>query len=906
MTSSFQSTAGESFRRPVNTFVQPVTATQRSSMADLADILKVVNPTLQNFIQIKGKENRQRDIEEGMLNVAGASPKELIEIRKEVEANTDKKTFRHFLGTNRFMQYGIEKQLAINIANGQEAKTKKFFDEYVVNVDLPNGTTIQQPLSQFDVNSEAFDKALTEFQSSQLANTRGIRASLIREHILPKQNLAIQKVFSDQETKLAESKIKQASVLFNDSVLNSWFSIDNYNDNIELNLIDDNYTEKDRIKNNGLSQGEFLALEELQDNVDSMVNRGLATAVSPSKMIGQVKTNVLKILDYYESNNLDMDIAYEEVEEYINWIGNLKVGPKTILKNGNVIQQPLSSFYIADGENKIETLLTDIYDKKEDIKKKQNDYNKISDQNTISDTLNNLDFSRTQFTDGKEALNYFKNIGNTLDALAERYPEQIEFLYKQYDLRNFSVDDFFFELETEYDAGTVTQNQALIQLTDVMQALGPNASKADREKYTKLKTYLSKTEGKNLEQRFPAMKELIKYGQRTIGKVNLASGVVSYKDADDVDKMQDLNTELKKLVKENGGLDAQIDKDGQRTTVRNWYLSQLIKIKNSKRFGNYEFYDPALDLSQPIQVEEVEEVEEDGQDDGKTVNIQEQKVLTYDTNTKLFSEVNTNELQVGPTTTVVSINGSVTPAGESLRQNLKIKSFENFNVDFYNATFEDNQTETRNEKLLSDDLEASAFSGDSPTTVEVEQGDTLSELADQFGSSVQAIMEANNLTNPNMIRVGQELVMPIVERINMKEVKNNQIKALDVILKDTDKTKVIPQPKIEEMLLAVGFEPSIAKIMAAVAMAESAGDPMIDTVKSGTDPKKESEFSIGLLQLNMKDDRDRLLNVFDIESEEELYDPIINVIAAKRLYDEQGLNAWSAYKNNSYKQFLKN
>ena len=90
MTSSFQSTAGESFRRPVNTFVQPVTATQRSSMADLADILKVVNPTLQNFIQIKGKENRQRDIEEGMLKVAGASPKELIEIRKEVEANTDK------------------------------------------------------------------------------------------------------------------------------------------------------------------------------------------------------------------------------------------------------------------------------------------------------------------------------------------------------------------------------------------------------------------------------------------------------------------------------------------------------------------------------------------------------------------------------------------------------------------------------------------------------------------------------------------------------------------------------------------------------------------------------------------------------------------------------------------------
>lgn len=211
-------------------------------------------------------------------------------------------------------------------------------------------------------------------------------------------------------------------------------------------------------------------------------------------------------------------------------------------------------------------------------------------------------------------------------------------------------------------------------------------------------------------------------------------------------------------------------------------------------------------------------------------------------------------------------------------------------------------------KLLvdGDNLEASTFSGDSPTTVTVEEGDTLSQLADQFSSSVEAIMEANNLTNPDMINVGQELIMPIVERVNMREVKDNQIKALNVILKDTDKTKVIGQPKIEDMLLAVGFEPEIAKIMAAVAMAESAGNPMIDTVKSGLDPEKKNEFSIGLLQLNMKDDRERLLDLFDIESEEELYDPIINVIAAKRLYDEQGLGAWGAYTDNSYKQFLKN
>jgi len=209
--------------------------------------------------------------------------------------------------------------------------------------------------------------------------------------------------------------------------------------------------------------------------------------------------------------------------------------------------------------------------------------------------------------------------------------------------------------------------------------------------------------------------------------------------------------------------------------------------------------------------------------------------------------------------------------------------------------------------INTDNVEAGFFTEDNlPTTVEVQQGDTLSQLAEEFNVPLKAFMEANNITNADLIRVGDELIVPMVEKINTTQVKDNQIKALEVILKDTDKTKIIPQSKIEDMLLAVGFEPEVAKIMAAVAMAESGGNPMIDTVKSGLDPNKQNEFSIGLLQLNMKDDKERLLDVFDIESEEELYDPIINVIAAKRLYDEQGLNAWGAYKNGSYKKFLKN
>ena len=49
MSSSFQSTAGQIFDSPVNTFVQPVTAIRRSSMADLAQTLETINPVLTKF-----------------------------------------------------------------------------------------------------------------------------------------------------------------------------------------------------------------------------------------------------------------------------------------------------------------------------------------------------------------------------------------------------------------------------------------------------------------------------------------------------------------------------------------------------------------------------------------------------------------------------------------------------------------------------------------------------------------------------------------------------------------------------------------------------------------------------------------------------------------------------------------
>ena len=42
----------------------------------------------------------------------------------------------------------------------------------------------------------------------------------------------------------------------------------------------------------------------------------------------------------------------------------------------------------------------------------------------------------------------------------------------------------------------------------------------------------------------------------------------------------------------------------------------------------------------------------------------------------------------------------------------------------------------------------------------VQAGDTLSSIAQKFGTTVEAIVRANNLADPNLIFVGQVLTIP--------------------------------------------------------------------------------------------------------------------------------------------------
>ncbi len=67
---------------------------------------------------------------------------------------------------------------------------------------------------------------------------------------------------------------------------------------------------------------------------------------------------------------------------------------------------------------------------------------------------------------------------------------------------------------------------------------------------------------------------------------------------------------------------------------------------------------------------------------------------------------------------------------------------------------------TKENKSLREDLEAIKSAVSTGYSHTVQRGETLASIAAKYGVTVQEIAAANNITNPNLIAVGQELFIP--------------------------------------------------------------------------------------------------------------------------------------------------
>lgn len=570
-TTQFQSTAGKSSRTPVETFVAPVEVLPKTSLMGLAETLKEINPTLQKFVNFEIQKAKQEGILEGQNLLLGADDNKIREIKKELSEKNGNRIMRNFVGGNVYIEYGIEKQLAMNLGNIAEGKTNQFFANYIVQVPNKEGGTTPIPLSQFDVNSKEFQNAINEFKETQLLDTKGIRPELLNQFFFPQQNAALRKAITKQVEAKADANIKNYTNQLTDSSLLYFRNIDKYNENIEANIIDADFQD-----------GTSYALSLLQDDTNYTYRLGLSEVVSPTGMIEIIKKNGYRILNDFEKGNISWVEAQSEFDEYIDFMSGLTVGPSGTTKEGLPVQKTLGEFI--DQDDSILELKKEIYEKINEVNKEEQNLEKLLNKKDITETLGSMDWtSMNQKT-------YVNNV-KTLKELVARHPNLRKFIVEEYNLRNDNVDLWFDRFIRDYNNGKFgSKDNARVKLDSFMAILGPTATNEDRTRYEKAFKLINNENSQGVLSSYPEFETNLKNMKEALREDNKSGYTVvkvGYTNA-----FNDLAKRYRDKIDKWAITDyaTQEDKDKAKEEIINFLKEETYNILTD----NYQFADPLL------------------------------------------------------------------------------------------------------------------------------------------------------------------------------------------------------------------------------------------------------------------------------------------------------------------------
>ena len=571
-TTQFQSTAGQSSRTPVETFVEPVSVLPKTGLMDLAETLQSINPTLQRFVNFKIDQAKQEGVLEGQNLLLGANDKEIIQIKKELSEKKGNRIMRNFVGGNMYIEYGIEKQLAMNLGNIAEGKTNQFFANHIVQVPNKDGGTSPVPLSQFDVNSKEFQDAINEFKETQLLDTKGIRPQLLNQFFFPQQNAALRKAISKHVEAKADANIQNYTNMLTDSSLLYFRNIDKYNENIEENIIDADFQD-----------GESYALSLLQEDTDYTYRLGLSEVVSPSGMIEIIKKNGYRILNDYEKGNISWVEAQSELDDYIDFISGVTVGPISTTKDGLPVQKTLGEFLEQD--DSILELKKEIYEKIKDANEEEQDLVNLLNKKDITETLGSMDWT------SMDEPTYVNNV-KTLKALVAKHPDLKQFIVQEYNLRNDNVDLWFDRFVRDYNNGKFgDKDKARVRLDSFMAVLGSTVTDEDRTRYEKALKLINKESSQGVLSSYPEFETTLNNMKEALREDNKSGYLViktSYTNA-----FNDLTKRYRDKIDAWATTDyaTQKEKDEAKDKIIEFIQLETIKIVD----GNYRFENPLLE-----------------------------------------------------------------------------------------------------------------------------------------------------------------------------------------------------------------------------------------------------------------------------------------------------------------------
>jgi hypothetical protein len=560
MTSSFQSTAaGQIFDSPVNTFVEPVTAIRRSSMADLAEILATVNPVLTNFAVQKTEQERAKRKAEGELIITMANPEKIQEITNAL-ASKDKTAIKDLIGSNYFVRTGVEKRIAELQGLSQEGKLNEFLTTYRVQKEK-DGATRSIPLNEFSVNSPEFQEAMQKFQQQEVADLTGIRQSFINQYFLPKQGIAIQGAFSQQQKDHNEFNVKIASDTLNDSIISNFSAIDF--DDVE----DIDVTNPDSAIN--------VATRNIQKEINYQVALGLVKSVSPTELAKTVTAQAEQIFLINQRKGKSGVVA---IEDFYNVISKLQVGPEQDVKIGvdeegkPIFEKRRATLakFLGEDWNKMKARLINAEESYDKFKEEK--YLKVITPR-IENALKDFDFTNEDGTRNTKAL---ETLGS---AFGEKYREPFLEAIENLDV---SRDDFFDDFDIRIiNKDFVSPLYALRELEEFRKSLGTTITEEDKTRLNEAKEQIVKLLGKDvLGVQRTKINDIIKQAGTLLGKDNFDSNF--YKEETSLyyaDATNALNKKIVEISKNADNLNAQ-EFEQQINAALQAYTVDIYKINN--------------------------------------------------------------------------------------------------------------------------------------------------------------------------------------------------------------------------------------------------------------------------------------------------------------------------------------
>lgn len=458
--------------------VQPKTGSQ-----ELVDILSTVNPNLIQFAQQKKEKADEIQEQRAMEVIMQANKKDLKKYIDALNKTEGPEAARQVIGRNKAFRSGIEKQLAIRLGNLAEIDAKKFFKNYTVESQQPDGTIIQLPLSQFSPESEEYQTALAEYNETSRSNVKGIRALYLNDYYLPQLGKGLQKVEIDHTKDYNEYLVTEAENNIAKTIKFNFHKIDDHQESLDKGLID-----LTGVEDPASITGVTISKNYNQAYLNELESNGIKQAITPTKMI-DIGINVGNaIYNEFQEKGLD---GVEAVDEFWEYFGELEVGLTQRKKDGTIVR----------------TKLKDIISKSEDVRKFKVDI-RIADEKFRKDA-NDRQTRKDQETIQNRIKEFGVNNIVEMDKLANEFPDQFEdFLEPIIESQAVERDTWFFDFETDVRFNgkyELNPQEGLKDLAAFRKKLGSSVTDEDEKKFNELQGLLQTNLGvsvdKNLSQR---------------------------------------------------------------------------------------------------------------------------------------------------------------------------------------------------------------------------------------------------------------------------------------------------------------------------------------------------------------------------------------------------------------------